>query len=309
MVTFMIIFYVGYCYNRQQMYFNEAQKIMMSIQNICAYARVIFKDPDQVDHLWRHLNLLHVAAYTGLAGYYSEQNLFNPVVEKYRLFGKPNTLQHDYERAAFEKIDLDEDGERAANMCEIWVVQNINKQFKKGAFSPPVHANLNKEVFEIGDALKNIYAASFQVLPFLYTHMVSLSCTLYLCGSAFLKGLQYTPDANTLIGLVIPLLYVALTNITIYGLLCVGDTVFDPFGDDLEDFAVLRFIEHTATASYEAIYCDGDTPSEDFAANWRPAEPGAAVRANGTASGLQPVQQDESRGDGDVEQGVRDLRA
>ena len=26
MVTFMIIFYVGYCYNRQQMYFNEAKR-------------------------------------------------------------------------------------------------------------------------------------------------------------------------------------------------------------------------------------------------------------------------------------------
>ena len=32
--------------------------------------------------------------------------------------------------------------------------------------------------------------------------------------------------------------FVVLTNLTIYGLLCVGDTVFDPFGDDAEDFAV-----------------------------------------------------------------------
>ena len=131
-------------------------------------------------------------------------------------------------------------------------MQNIAAQFKAGFISPPVHALFNKEVAEIGDALKKIFAASFQVLPFLYTHMVSLSCTIYLMGSAFLRGAAFTPEADLPGGLIIPLIYVVLTNLTIYGLLCVGDTVFDPFGDDYEDFAVLRFIEHTATASYEA---------------------------------------------------------
>ena len=40
------------------------------------------------------------------------------------------------------------------------------------------------------------HAALAQVLPFVYTHMVSLSCTIYLCGSAFLKGLEFTQDAS-----------------------------------------------------------------------------------------------------------------
>ena len=131
-----------------------------------------------------------------------------------------------------------------------------------------------------------------QVLPFLYTHMVSLSCTIYLMGSAFLRGAAFTPEADLPGGLIIPLIYVVLTNLTIYGLLCVGDTVFDPFGDDYEDFAVLRFIEHTATASYEAtldfpslpfphlfcshrpcshqaLYCEEFEPPEEFAAEWQ----------------------------------------
>ena len=100
-------------------------------------------------------------------------------------------------------------------------------QFKKGHLSPPVHASINKEVFEIGDALKKIFAASFQVLPFLYTHMVSLSCTVYLLGSAFLRGCAFTPEADLPGGLIIPIVYVVLTNLTIYGLLCVGDTLME----------------------------------------------------------------------------------
>jgi hypothetical protein len=54
--------------------------------------------------------------------------------------------------------------------------------------------------------------------------------------------------------------------------LAVGDTVIDPFGDDLEDFAVLHFVEYTAKSAYEAMYCEASTPSEEFMANYSPAE-------------------------------------
>eukprot|EP00966_Prymnesium_polylepis_P114302 2641119-Prymnesium_polylepis.1 len=64
MVTFMIIFYVGYCYNRQQVFFDNVQKIMMTVQNACGNARILFNDRDATLRLWRHLNLLHVSAYT-----------------------------------------------------------------------------------------------------------------------------------------------------------------------------------------------------------------------------------------------------
>ena len=64
--------------------------------------------------------------------------------------------------------------------------------------------------------------------------MVSLSCTIWLSGSAFVRGLEFTPEASISGGLLIPLIYVILTNLTIFGLLIVGSTVSDPFGDDLE---------------------------------------------------------------------------
>ena len=37
-----------------------------------------------------------------------------------------------------------------------------------------------------------------------------------------------------------------------FGLLEVGDTILDPFGNDPEDYAVVHFVEHTAFASLEA---------------------------------------------------------
>ena len=100
-----------------------------------------------------------------------------------------------------------------------------------------------------------------------------VSCTIFLVGTAFIKGLDFEENASYTGGFVIPLTYVVLHNITIYyGLLAVGDTVIDPFGDDLEDFAILHFVEFTAKASYEAMYCNSYKADATFAANWKPPE-------------------------------------
>ena len=36
------------------------------------------------------------------------------------------------------------------------------------------------QVVEVGDAVKKLFAYRYQVLPFIYTHLVSLCCTFYL---------------------------------------------------------------------------------------------------------------------------------
>ena len=69
-------------------------------------------------------------------------------------------------REIFKDISIDAEGERVCNLCEIWAIENINDRYMKGDFSAPLHANLTGQVFEIGDSLKQIYAATYQVLPF-----------------------------------------------------------------------------------------------------------------------------------------------
>ena len=82
MVTFIIVFYVGYCYNRSNQQFDDVQLIMHSINDACLSARVSFGDPDEVHRLWRYLNLLHASAYCGLTDELSHANFFMPIVEK-----------------------------------------------------------------------------------------------------------------------------------------------------------------------------------------------------------------------------------
>ena len=88
-----------------------------------------------------------------------------------------------------------------------------------------MHAKLNEEVCQVGDAVKRIYIQTYQVLPFIYTHLVSFSCAVYLVINAFIKALYFQPDATITFGLVMPLLNVFTSTLTIFGLLEVGDTL------------------------------------------------------------------------------------
>ena len=92
-----------------------------------------------------------------------------------------------------------------------------------------------------------------QVLPYIYTHLVSASCTVYLMFNAFKNGLYFQPDASYTFGVLLPATSIFMATLGIFGLLEVGDTILDPFGNDPEDFAVLHFVEWTIVSSLEAV--------------------------------------------------------
>ena len=152
-------------------------------------------------------------------------------------------------------------------MFQVWCFEVIREECKRTAIRPanqtngahatqaisaPIHATMQQEVNQIGDHIKKLFAYRFQVLPFIYTHLVSAASTLYLIFAAFSKGLYFTPDAGVGFGLILPFCGVFMSLFTIYGLLEVGNTILDPFGNDPEDFALLHFVEYTLGASFEA---------------------------------------------------------
>ena len=110
-VAFMIIFYVGYCYERYNAQFHDVQVIMNCIVNVCMSARVTFGDSEEVLRLWRYLNMLHASAYCGLTQSLTEDNFFIPICERHHLLGDGVVRQEEME--AIKEIGLDEKGSRA----------------------------------------------------------------------------------------------------------------------------------------------------------------------------------------------------
>ena len=146
---------------------------------------------------------------------------------------------------------------------------------ESAVISPPIHAQMQTSVDETVNHIKNLFAYRFQVLPFIYTHLVSTCSTIYLVYQAFYKGQYFDPQADVGYGLAVPLCGTILTTITTYGLLEVGNTILDPFGDDPEDFALLHFVESAApsgshtphhTAHHLLPIACSSSPSESCAA-------------------------------------------
>jgi hypothetical protein len=258
-VTFMIIFYVSYCYSRYEAQYEDAHRVQEAVVDACLSARVCFSDSDEVHRLWRYLNLLHVSAYCGLTTDLTEENFLRPFAEEHGLFAEEGSATRRLELAALSKIDVDSSGSRACSMFEVWSFEVIRGEAIRGvngSLPPPIAARQMEDVSRAGKSIKRLFAYRFQVLPFIYTQLVSLSAAVYLSFSAFIRGLSFLPGSPAGLSLVLPLLSTLTLTLAVFGLLVVGDTILDPFGDDHEDFAVLHFVSTTCAASWEAIQID-----------------------------------------------------
>ena len=136
---------------------------------------------------------------------------------------------------------------------QVWAMEVIREESTRCKTPAPIQAKLQSEVSEIGLHIKKLFAYRYQVLPFIYTHLVSALSTFYLIVTAFLKGLYFEPDEPASMGLGLPLIGLFVAILSTYGLLEVGNTILDPFGDEPEDFALTHFVEHAVGVSREAI--------------------------------------------------------
>ena len=94
MISFMIVFYTGYCYNRfSEQYFLMTGAVRMIII-AASTARACFpRDSPDLLRFWRLLNLMHVCCYCGMSSTYNSQNMRNAFCDEYGLIDRC-TLGH-----------------------------------------------------------------------------------------------------------------------------------------------------------------------------------------------------------------------
>ena len=124
LITFMIVFYVGYCYNRYSAMFGDLELTMRSIINCCAVARVCFKDSASLYDLWRFLNLLHVTAYCGCTATYNRANLCDEFCQEHGLLTDPSV------RERLEEIDIE--SPQAWSTCMVWALRSYRRGTRRG---------------------------------------------------------------------------------------------------------------------------------------------------------------------------------
>ena len=315
-VAFIIVFFVGYCYKRHEEQFDDVQCIMNSITTVCKLARANFQDAGEVYRIWRYVNAMHCAAYCGLTAHLTEANFFMPLSMKHGLLGSKTVLKVESDAVRKIGIDangvrastmfevrltlasaMQRSSAGAARQpasipkvprsprstdrsfsyaSQVWAMEVIRDECTRCKTPAPIQSMLQKEVSEIGHHIKKLFGYRYQVLPFIYTHLVSALSTFYLFVTAFLKGLHFGPGVPVVMGLVLPLIGLLIAILSTYGLVEVGSTILDPFGDEPEDFALTHFVEHAVGVSREAIEIQACSKRGAYAELYSPEEIRAA---------------------------------
>ena len=105
-------------------------------------------------------------------------------------------------RQAFAEMDIDDRAPPHATRA--WSGRSRScTRAEAGDFSPPIHKEMGELITGIGSGLARLYSQEYQVLPYIYTHLVSLSCFTYLTLAAFLKGLHFEPGKSWTFGLMV----------------------------------------------------------------------------------------------------------
>ena len=109
--------------------------------------------------------------------------------------------------------------------------------------------NANRHILSLRKSIKLLYDYQFQVLPYVYTHMIGTATTMFLISYAIMKAFYFTPKAPISYGFVFPLFGLVFIVFSCVGLIDIGAALCNPFGGDAEDFAVFHFLNFTATSS------------------------------------------------------------
>ena len=290
LVTFMIIFYVGYCYDRHYAQYLEANKGRNALVDCCAMAGAYMTDERDSHKLWRYLNLAHVLAFVGLSPTYTADNLLHGFIKEHSLDISREELQQ-------LKVIGVEAGQGAYLQSVQWALSLISEA-SEGDHTESRHVHFMKvhsmqnEILLFRRSMAALYAYHFQVIPYVYTHMISLVSALYLCSYAVLKGTAFAPGTSVALGLVFPLLSLVLVTISCIGLIEVGSTLANPWGGELEDFAVFHFVDSACVHTRSMV---ASSQSEDHRKKLKErrrsmAELGASVvginRATKAVSGM-----------------------
>ena len=124
---------------------------------------------------------------------------------------------------AFGKLDDNSgEGSSAYQICSVWCMGVLQGALSAGDLHGEAYKVMSEEVLKARSLLSSLFAYQYQVIPFVYSHLVSTGSFVYLLGIAIVKGIKFRPDATVLSGLALPCLSFVLMVVLNVGLIEIG---------------------------------------------------------------------------------------
>lgn len=232
--TFFLTFYNDHCYRRYESLYFHCTKVMDSVILYVRELTVSFHHPSLWKHRLQASKYLLAACnlfFMGINGEKLNRKEWAEVVKKGLLTKKEAQMLIKYP------------GPEVVPVLTVWAMMCIGHALEQDAF----HSRRNQKIAHVFNRLDNLMVQMMQSyrnisetmampIPFAYWHLMNLVFAL----NFFLLSLML---ADLRIWLSIIPYTMALT--TFMGLREVSNQLADPFGDDIVDFPLHKYLDHT----------------------------------------------------------------
>lgn len=259
--SFLLVFYLTQSYSRFMAQYDLSMACESRIFDIMLLARACLRH-EAAWRLFRHINAAHILGYVGIGNVYNEDNFFHPLNAKYGLL-------NDSELQRVASIGFK--GCVAYRELCAWAVEGIVQENKAKHIDDFKSDDLLTQIFALRAKIDGLYNYADQPLPYSYIHFINFMVFLYLPLFSYGFACSYNVNiGNTLLSMhdtIIGALIVLLNSLVILALRTLAQHLQEPYGEDVEDLAVLHYIRFTIHMSMRILCASSvnDASEEDEA--------------------------------------------
>lgn len=234
-LSFFLVLFVNQSQARFQEMFKESMNCIKRCYDIAGTVATSFPK-ERAQRIVRYINAAHAAGYVGLNETYSRRHFFSNINASFAL------LSAD-EMARLSEMDMDHGPDACHELVE-WCMNDVQLAYDNKLIEVKDYIGLREKMLALRGSMNTLYEYNDQPIHFFYIHFLCLLSALYL--PLFAVSNAYKAGAGDEVHLwadILSGLIVLVQSIFVIGLRMLGRKLVDPYGDDLEDLSVLRYVK------------------------------------------------------------------
>jgi len=250
-LTFFLVFYVNQNHHRYFELHQDSMTLMGRVNDMATLVKAILP-MERARRINRFMNAAHVAMYTGLSSTYEKDNFFDPLEARFALLTDEELYR------VVEEIDVDNSGPKAAYEIITWIMCDIRDAQINSFIDTNEAMQLREQLLMFRSTIAKIFVTTTLPIPFFYVHFLSMLTAVYLplfaVVVAFETGeVDQTNEQQTIIAELVSFLVVFLQALFVIGLRILGQQLSDPYGGDLIDLQIARYVNMILNGSNQIL--------------------------------------------------------
>jgi len=248
-LTFFLVFYVDQNHHRYFQLHHDSMALMGAVEDMATLAKAVLP-MERARRMIRLMNAAHVATYTGLSSNYSRGNLFDPLEARFALL-----TDEELHRIASE-IDIENSGSKASFEMITWIMCDIRDAQINSFIDTNEAAQMRELLLNFRSTIAKVFVTTTLPIPFFYVHFLSMLTAVYLPLFAVVVAFESGDGgegSNILVGEIVSCLVVFLQSLFVIGLRILGQQLSDPYGGDLIDLQIARYVNMILNGSNQIL--------------------------------------------------------